>query len=102
MAEHPRIAAQAKAVADCFHLLVDVGLDDENLQKSESTDMDDQLARFNIWASNIGVFASGHASLDYRLRDSPEAKTLMIQLLEGLQWFLKRGSSTKHDRRYVC
>jgi len=27
-----------------------------------------QLARFNLWASNMGVFGSRHASLDYRLR----------------------------------
>ncbi|KAF4625912.1 hypothetical protein G7Y89_g12247 [Cudoniella acicularis] len=30
-----------------------------------------QLARFNLWASNIGVFAARHASLDYRLRTAP-------------------------------
>lgn len=27
-----------------------------------------QLARFNSWTSNIGVFAPQHASLDYRPR----------------------------------
>ncbi|CAG9992211.1 unnamed protein product [Clonostachys byssicola] len=33
-----------------------------------------QLARFNLWASNIGVFAARHASLDYRLRTDPPVK----------------------------
>ncbi|KAF3910724.1 hypothetical protein ABW21_db0208841 [Orbilia brochopaga] len=37
---------------------------DEEPQKLAST----QLTRFNLWASNIGVFAARHASLDYRLR----------------------------------
>lgn len=100
MVERPTIAARAKAAADAFRLLVDIDPNDQ--QEPVSTDVDEQLARFNIWASNIGVFAHGHASLDYRLRDSPEAKTLMIQLLEGLQWFLKRGSCTGQYWRYVC
>lgn len=39
----------------------------EELQKMAAT----QLARFNLWASNIGAFASQHASLDYRLRTVP-------------------------------
>jgi Ser/Thr protein kinase RdoA (MazF antagonist) len=29
---------------------------------------EDQRARFQIWGANLGVFASGHASSDYRLR----------------------------------
>ncbi|KAL1638136.1 hypothetical protein SLS58_008973 [Diplodia intermedia] len=100
MDECPTIASRAKAAADSFRLLADIGPAYGNPLKSESTDVDDQLARFNIWTCNIGVFASGHASLDYRLRDSPEAKTLMIQLLEGLHRFLKRGKLSEHDRRY--
>lgn len=33
-----------------------------------------QLSRFNLWASNIGVFAARHASLDYRLRTAPSVR----------------------------
>jgi len=36
-----------------------------------------QLSRFELWASNIGVFASRHASLDYRLRTAPIAKVVV-------------------------
>jgi hypothetical protein len=46
---------------------------------------EDQLARFNIWAANLGVFAEAHASLDYRLRNSPKVKALMMQQLQALQ-----------------
>ncbi|KAF7179371.1 hypothetical protein CNMCM7691_008304 [Aspergillus felis] len=46
---------------------------------------EDQLARFNIWAANLGVFAEAHASLDYRLRNSPKVKAVMMQQLQALQ-----------------
>jgi hypothetical protein len=53
---------------------------------------EDQLARFNIWAANLGVFAEAHASLDYRLRDSPKVKALMMQQLQALQRKLQSGT----------
>jgi hypothetical protein len=43
-----------------------------------------QLIRFDLWASNIGVFASRHASLDYRLRTSASAKAAVDGNLEIL------------------
>lgn len=84
------VLSKAKAVREFFRVLLDI---DPDSLKPEATELEDQLARFRIWANNIGVFASGHASVDYRLRDSPEAKSLMIQLLEGLKRFLGRGNS---------
>lgn len=52
---------------------------------------DEQLARYEIWASNIGVFADGHAALDYRVRDSEDARQLMIKFLGTLWEFLQGG-----------
>lgn len=52
---------------------------------------EDQLARFNIWAANIGVFAEGHASLDYRVRNSNKVKAMVMQLLQTLQRKLQFG-----------
>ncbi|KAK3942415.1 hypothetical protein QBC46DRAFT_256506, partial [Diplogelasinospora grovesii] len=43
-----------------------------------------QLSRFNLWASNIGVFSSRHASLDYRLRTAPAVKAAVNGNLEIL------------------
>jgi len=57
--------------------------------------LEDQYGRFNIWARNVGVFASGHASLDYRLREDPQPRVLVGGLLEGLQDQLQRGKSIK-------
>lgn len=44
-----------------------------------------QLSRFDLWASNIGVFASLHASLDYRLRTAVAARTAVEGNLEILR-----------------
>lgn len=44
--------------------------------------LSDQLGRFRIWSSSIGVFAAGHASLDHRLRDAPDVRRLILHLLE--------------------
>ncbi|PYH88057.1 hypothetical protein BO71DRAFT_150607 [Aspergillus ellipticus CBS 707.79] len=41
-----------------------------------------QLARFNLWATNIGVFANSKASVDFRLRDSPDVQRIIINLLD--------------------
>jgi uncharacterized protein (DUF2235 family) len=56
-----------------------------------------QNDRFNIWASNIGVFAAKHSSLDYRLRTAPSAKIavdgnlyiLCTQILRGTHSFMR-------------
>jgi hypothetical protein len=65
-----------------FHKLLELkspGLGDEIIQQ--------QLARFNYWASNIGVFASRGASLDTRLnhRNSANYRILLLQLLDVLE-----------------
>ncbi|KAK4220499.1 hypothetical protein QBC38DRAFT_195002 [Podospora fimiseda] len=48
--------------------------------------VEDQLARFSVWAANIGVFASSRASLDHRLREAPDIHNIIIDLLKSLQW----------------
>ena len=53
--------------------------------------IEDQFARFRVWAGNIGAFAEGHASLDYRLRDSPQTQSFMSDFLVSLADFIHRG-----------
>ncbi|KAK3672609.1 hypothetical protein LTR78_007421 [Recurvomyces mirabilis] len=43
-----------------------------------------QVARFDLWASNIGVFAKRHASLDYRLRAAPISRAAIESSLDTL------------------
>ncbi|ETS76986.1 hypothetical protein PFICI_10860 [Pestalotiopsis fici W106-1] len=48
----------------------------------DPTIMDDQLARFSLWASNMDVYGPLNVSLDYRLRFSPTAAEIIHQLLD--------------------
>jgi hypothetical protein len=78
------IAGRAWACAIRFNAVVS--------QASQTTPaFEDQLARFNIWAANLGVFAEAHASLDYRVRNSTKVKAMMMQLLQALQRKLQFG-----------
>lgn len=54
---------------------------------------EDQQGRFQIWAANIGVFARGHASLDYRLRDTPDILELIMQQVSILKGHLSSRTS---------
>lgn len=68
------------ACLEAFQKLVSSpGLGDETLQQ--------QLARFNYWAANIGVFAPSRASLDTRLshKNNTNYRRLLLQLLDVLE-----------------
>jgi hypothetical protein len=54
--------------------------------------VEEQQARFNIWAANIGVFANPKASLDYRLSESPEILRMIGELLDLVYRNLERGT----------
>ena len=47
--------------------------------------LENQMGRFKIWAGNIGVFAAGNASTDYRLRQDQDVRDIMIQMLARLK-----------------
>ncbi|KAF5537582.1 hypothetical protein FMEXI_9789 [Fusarium mexicanum] len=54
--------------------------------------IEDQLARFQLWTTNIRVFSTGRDSLDYRLRDVPDVQTSVIGLLQALEFRVKTCS----------
>ncbi|RKL01602.1 hypothetical protein BFJ68_g12251 [Fusarium oxysporum] len=54
--------------------------------------VEDQLARFQLWTTNIRVFSTGRDSLDYRLRDVPDIQTPVIGLLQALDFRVKSCS----------
>ncbi|KAH7469692.1 hypothetical protein FOMA001_g13974 [Fusarium oxysporum f. sp. matthiolae] len=54
--------------------------------------VEDQLARFQLWTTNIRVFSTGRDSLDYRLRDVPDVQTPVIGLLQALDFRIKTCS----------
>jgi len=45
--------------------------------------VNDTLLRFKIWANNIGAFAKGPTSLDWRLRGHPEICSDIARILHG-------------------
>ncbi|KAL8940898.1 MAG: hypothetical protein Q9216_002559 [Gyalolechia sp. 2 TL-2023] len=72
----PTIAEHAhqcsRLFKDCMHLPAIV---------RDPTVLDDQLARFTLWTSNMDVFGPLNISLDYRLRYSPTVVDIIHQLL---------------------
>lgn len=91
------IHGKAKECIEEFKLLFKIEVQVRESGKAEHLTpdelrMDDQLARFRMWAGNIGAFADGHASLDYRLRDNENAKKMMIRFLENLRESLRWGT----------
>lgn len=76
----------AKSCQDLFKIYVA-----RLLASSTSADAGEQQARFNIWAANMGVFADERASLDHRLKEDNEVRTMVIQLLDLINRNLERG-----------
>lgn len=96
------IRERANAACKIFEVLNVICPAPDESRKAKAVDAEDQLARFKIWAGNIGVDAEGHASLDYRLRDSPQARALMLELIERLQSHLQRGKLYEGSRISLC
>ncbi|KAK5107684.1 hypothetical protein LTR62_000919 [Meristemomyces frigidus] len=92
------LSAEAKLVLDHFSQVVDfitlVGDSTNDTCEETLTALRDQQGRFKIFASNSGLFATDHASLDWRLRESEDALHLTRQLLRSTQWFLSRVKSS--------
>jgi len=94
MSDELRTAAQA--CREKFQLLIEITAElqpaGEVADDIYGTDwIKEQYARFKIWAGNIGAFAEGHASLDYRLRDNLSTQKFMLDFLVALTDFIHRG-----------
>ncbi|KAI2473481.1 fungal-specific transcription factor domain-containing protein [Annulohypoxylon bovei var. microspora] len=55
------------------------------LDSQRRSTIEDQMARFSIWTSNMAVFASGKVCMDHRVREAPEVQRLVLGILEILQ-----------------
>ena len=47
-----------------------------------------QGERLTLWATTLGLFHAGHASLDYRLRDADIVRCYVIDVLQELNAYL--------------
>lgn len=52
--------------------------------QAQRTWAEDQLARLNLWADNLGVFAQGEFSINHRLAKNRQVAHLVEQLIEAL------------------
>lgn len=71
------------------------------LSAREKSLVEDQLARFSLWTSNIGTFAPGRASMDHRLREAPEVQAVVIGLLEALSDRVELCALSRHPVTYL-
>jgi hypothetical protein len=59
-----------------------------------------QSERFTLWASSLGLFQVGHASLDYRLRDADVVRQYISDVLLELNEYL--SDSTYNTESFVA
>lgn len=52
-----------------------------------------EFDRFELWAVNLGVFVSGHGSLDYRIRDADSIRDTLHRFMEDLNTSLQEGEA---------
>ncbi|KAF7553488.1 hypothetical protein G7Z17_g3626 [Cylindrodendrum hubeiense] len=75
---------------ECLHL-------SSPLHPRDCSLVEDQIARFSSWTSSIGVFSRGRASMDHRLREAPEVRDAVIDLLETLGDSIQDASSVLQE-----
>lgn len=54
-------------------------------------ELENTIVRFRIWAVDVGIFAPGIGSLDYRLQDRSEVLVVMLVLLDRLRALLENA-----------
>jgi hypothetical protein len=58
--------------------------DQANALQVQRTWAEDQLARLNLWADSLGIFAQGQFSINHRLTKNRQVTHLVEQLVEAL------------------
>ena len=53
-----------------------------------------EMQRFQLWATNLGLYRHDHGSLDYRLRDNEVVKSFTRELLINLDESLQESVSS--------
>lgn len=74
----------AESAASCLHSFQQCVQRAASIHPRELSLVEDQLARFYVWTTNIRVFAPGRAALDHRLREAPDVQDAVIGLLDAL------------------
>ncbi|KAH7161647.1 hypothetical protein EDB81DRAFT_785245 [Dactylonectria macrodidyma] len=86
----PTVAASANQCLESFQQCL---FRASSVHPRELSMVEDQLARFSSWATSIGVFAPGSASMDHRLRFASEVQSVVTGLLESLNYRVQTCSN---------
>lgn len=85
--EHPdTLRNTGSGISDLFYYVQDFVKNDVGRFQAISN----ELQRFELWATNLGLHHNGHSSLDYRLRDSVLVFGYTINLLRDLEQALQK------------
>ncbi|KAI8948204.1 hypothetical protein F4801DRAFT_469507 [Xylaria longipes] len=79
--DQPPLHELGSIVAEVLDKLLDIEKSNEWLK---AQDFASEADRFQLWAQNLGLFQEGHASLDYRVRDSVFVRDRFAELLREL------------------
>lgn len=85
--DRPDLRISSKSILELFQDLTEALQGSSNLDYHRDIpirDLDNEFQRFRLWASNLGVFALGHASLEYRFRDASALKIWALDTLNEL------------------
>ena len=90
-----------QSIRSSFKNPVTVGRDSAGLSDIDAVTagLHNENQRFDLWCRNLGAYQSGHASLEYRLRDAPKVYDYALRLLTDLDCSLTLGSSPLNKHR---
>jgi hypothetical protein len=101
----PSISSSAKSVARCFDDASQTAAPSAQAQEPNvglaRVEIEDSFTLYKLWAGNLGVFQAptDTRSLDYRLRQEPEIRRRVLELLSSLEKLLRSGMPFYADSR---
>ncbi|KAL2670015.1 hypothetical protein Neosp_014894 [[Neocosmospora] mangrovei] len=84
------VAGSARACSESFQNCLNKAA---QIHHRELSLVEDQHARFAIWAANIRVFSAGRDSLDHRLREASDVQDAVVGLLQALDYEVQSSSN---------
>lgn len=84
------ISSKAAACLSSFDYCITIAA---SIDAQRQSSLEDQIARFSIWTSNMAAFAKSKLSLDHRLRWAPKVRDWLL---------LSRGVILQVSRHWRC
>ncbi|KAF4968448.1 hypothetical protein FSARC_4142 [Fusarium sarcochroum] len=78
-----------KAASECALLLAQAQ-SNRSLSPDTRLGLEDITFMFKVWAGNIGVFAPGNASIEYRLREDKDVMEALLSMLVSLRGHIEQ------------